>query len=754
MRGKNGIKLFFANFKKIIYLYTFKKVVTHSLEVKLYVTLVIILLITLLVPLEVVSQDSSDIKRAREYVAIASKSNNLDTIKSFSKKAYNIVFRANDIPAITECANNLAYVYAMENNYDSAIAYYKHYYLLVSDDTARKKDMARTLGNLGICYKNTEKYMDMWNCFRQGKILFEELGDTSKICWTDLEIGEAYEHFGMFEQSREYYNNALALANEAGMFSYVATANYNIGHSILYEHFGDRTDSASAYLQKARDCIMLAFNAKIVDPSFSDTVQCYSSLMLAKCYMALLNSSRQRGDYADSCRKYLNFYKAAAIRKPFADSLSMETMRALLMVIAGKYRDALKVLESAKNLPVKDTYTREVAEVYNLLARCYAALGKSKEAYFAKKKYNELCDKVSNDENMKRSANFVVQTEIDAEREKRNSDKQRRDELDKAEAARQKSIIKWLAIGLVAAAGIAMLISVSLRKKHRLNSELSDRNNQLLVQRDIIERQKDDAQKAQSIILSSVEYASKIQSQAIGNAESVAAVFPESFVYYRPRNIVSGDWYMATILRRHRIMIEADCTGHGIPGALLCMLGVSAMKDIINRMRYTSTKILPGKILDEMRVAIKKALNKNIGDSKTIIDDGMDMTIVILPPSGDQLLFGGACQSAVLVSDGKAMRLKGDNNPIGNYVREKEHFSTQTVPVKHGDAVYLFSDGIQDQMGGKEERKFSFKGLMEFLANHYSLPMQEQMAKFEACLDGFVGDAAQVDDRTLVGIRI
>ncbi|MBO7440481.1 MAG: SpoIIE family protein phosphatase, partial [Bacteroidales bacterium] len=159
-------------------------------------------------------------------------------------------------------------------------------------------------------------------------------------------------------------------------------------------------------------------------------------------------------------------------------------------------------------------------------------------------------------------------------------------------------------------------------------------------------------------------------------------------------------------------------------------------------------------ILDEMRTAIKKALNKDTADSKTNIDDGMDMSIVILPPSNDKLLFSGANQSVILISGGEAIRLKGDANPIGNYVREKEHFETTEQSVNSGDAVYLFSDGIQDQTGGDNERKYSFKRLMDFLYEHHTLPMKQQMALFEQDIDSYTGESPQVDDRTLVGIRI
>ena len=355
---------------------------------------------------------------------------------------------------------------------------------------------------------------------------------------------------------------------------------------------------------------------------------------------------------------------------------------------------------------------------------------------------------------MKRTSNFAAQTEIASARERQENEDKMRDAAEAADKARWQSIIDGLIVGLVAIGIIVLAFILSFRKKRQLNIDLKDRQDKLLVQRDIIAKQKNDEQEAQSIILSSVEYASKIQSLAIGSQESVSAIFPENFVYYRPRNIVSGDWYMATSLKGHRIMIEADCTGHGIPGALLCMLGVSALKDITNRLRHSSTAILPGLMLDEMRVAVKKALNKNVGDSKTIIDDGMDMSIIILPPEGDRLLFGSANQNAILINGGNAIRLKGDANPIGNYVREKEHFTTTEMPVSHGDAVYLFSDGIQDQTGGEEDKKYSLKRLTTFLAEHYTLTMQEQMSLFEKELDTYAGESPQVDDRTLVGIRI
>jgi serine phosphatase RsbU (regulator of sigma subunit) len=156
-----------------------------------------------------------------------------------------------------------------------------------------------------------------------------------------------------------------------------------------------------------------------------------------------------------------------------------------------------------------------------------------------------------------------------------------------------------------------------------------------------------------------------------------------------------------------------------------------------------------------MRVLVKKSLNKTTENvSKANVDDGMDMAILIFPPDSGTMLFGGANQSALFVHNGEVKRLKGDSNPIGNYVREREHFTTVEVKIAAGDAAYLLSDGIQDQLGGTEIRKFTLKRIMQMAADDYKLPMPEQKMRLSTALDKWAGELAQVDDRLLIGVRV
>ena len=140
---------------------------------KLYVISFLLLLFTVLAPSNVLSQNDNELEMARQYIAITKRYTSIDTIKIYTNLAYEIANRKKDIPLLIDCFNNLAYIYAQEKKYDSAIVYYKKHYIMVSESNSRTYDMARTLGNLGICYKNTQKYIDMWRCFYQSKNLFE-----------------------------------------------------------------------------------------------------------------------------------------------------------------------------------------------------------------------------------------------------------------------------------------------------------------------------------------------------------------------------------------------------------------------------------------------------------------------------------------------------------------------------------------------------------------------------------------------------
>ena len=283
---------------------------------------------------------------------------------------------------------------------------------------------------------------------------------------------------------------------------------------------------------------------------------------------------------------------------------------------------------------------------------------------------------------------------------------------------------------------IALIIAIYkvIRIRRKAESKLAEKNKQI--------------RHVNSQMMASINYASRIQRAVMSNITDVSALFPNNFVLYRPRDIVGGDYYRALRCGRYSVMITADCTGHGIPGALLSMLGLSALKEYMQTEQDAEN---PGTVLDRMRTFIKSTL---VAQGGVLLDDGMDMTICSFDFENMEIRYAIANQAAIIVRGDTAIKLKGDSMPVGRYIREKEHFQTLTAKIEKGDMVYMCSDGLQDQLGGKDCRKFLLRQLINTLVEIHNDPLKEQCIALEQTIIAWRGGTPQIDDMTMVGIRI
>ena len=284
---------------------------------------------------------------------------------------------------------------------------------------------------------------------------------------------------------------------------------------------------------------------------------------------------------------------------------------------------------------------------------------------------------------------------------------------------------------------IALIIAIYkiIRIRRKSESKLAEKNKQI--------------RHTHSQLMASVNYASRIQRAVMSNINDVSALFPENFVLYRPRDIVGGDYYKALRCGRYSVMITADCTGHGIPGALLSMLGLTGLKEYMQTEQDAEN---PGTVLDRMRTFIKTTLVGQQGG--VTLDDGMDMTICSFDFDNMEIRYAIANQTAIIVRGNEAIKLKGDSMPVGRYIREKEHFKTQTVKIEKGDMVYMCSDGLQDQLGGNDCRKFLLRNLIDTLIEIHDEPLIEQCITLEQTIITWRRGTPQIDDMTMVGIKI
>lgn len=282
----------------------------------------------------------------------------------------------------------------------------------------------------------------------------------------------------------------------------------------------------------------------------------------------------------------------------------------------------------------------------------------------------------------------------------------------------------------------------------RQNEEIMQQKEEIEAQRDEIENQRDQIVKQNENITKSIEYAKRIQTAAMPSKEAVELVLPEHFIFFKPRDIVSGDFYWTVNHNGKTIVAVADCTGHGVPGAFMSMLGLSFLSEIVN----TVGDLHPATILNQLRAFIKYTLSQegNDGGSK----DGMDIALCIIDRESNQLEFAGAYNPVYIIRNGALEEIKGDKMPVGIHLSEKESFTNNIIPLDGITAFYLFSDGFADQFGGPEGRKFKAKNFRELLAKNHARPMAEQRLALETAFSEWQGCNDQVDDVLVVGVRI
>ncbi|MCF8224647.1 MAG: YfiR/HmsC family protein [Bacteroidales bacterium] len=317
---------------------------------------------------------------------------------------------------------------------------------------------------------------------------------------------------------------------------------------------------------------------------------------------------------------------------------------------------------------------------------------------------------------------------------------------------KQKLVIIGAVIALILLMGLAYFIYVNYRNKKRANQLLEEKNRKITAQRDEIEKQKEIAEMQRDQIAyqkkhitDSIHYAQKIQRAILPSLELFSDEI-EHFVLYKPRDIVSGDFYWVDKVGNKQVIIAADCTGHGVPGAFMSMLGVSLLNEIILNRAITT----PHEILNNLRSMVIESLNQKRTASE--VKDGMDMTVAVLDFENDKLYFAGANNPLYHIRDGELTQYKADKMPVAIHERMEE-FRVETIDMKRGDTIYTFSDGYVDQFGGPNQKKFLSKNFRKVLLEIQHLDMIEQGAKLDEIFEEYKAEVEQVDDVVVIGVK-
>jgi serine phosphatase RsbU (regulator of sigma subunit) len=305
--------------------------------------------------------------------------------------------------------------------------------------------------------------------------------------------------------------------------------------------------------------------------------------------------------------------------------------------------------------------------------------------------------------------------------------------------------ILFYAILLVAFATITYIIfKIRLQKlkkdKQILEQKVKERTATIQEQKSHIEKQHEE-------ITGSIRYAKRIQTAMLPHDEIIEAMLPHSFILFNPRDIVSGDFYFFKPVGNAIAFVAADCTGHGVPGGFMSMLGMSFLGEITSQLPIPSAS----EIIDHLREKIKLTLGQDEIDSTQ--KDGMDLAICVIDIDNKQIQYSGAFNPLIMIRNGELDVVKADRQPVAVYIKETD-FTNHIIDVQDGDCFYMFSDGFPDQIGGPKQRKFMSKNFKNLIHENHKLPMPEQKIVLQKSLNDWRGDSMQVDDILVIGFSL
>lgn len=398
-----------------------------------------------------------------------------------------------------------------------------------------------------------------------------------------------------------------------------------------------------------------------------------------------------------------------------------------------------------------------IKEAHEVLSKAYSKLNQHEKAFQHYKDFIVLRDSLYNIDKTKEIVRKELEFNFKKAQELERLEQQKITEQAEQESKKQKMIILASTLAVVILSGLLIFAIWQYRLKIKSekqleysNNELYFKNKELSEKSTIIEAQHNTIHLKNKEITDSIHYAKKIQTAIMPLKQEFINYFKEAFVLFEPKDIISGDFYWVTKKNDKIIYVTGDCTGHGVPGGFMSMLGVSLLNEIINEHDLTE----PSLILSRLRKKVIHALKqKGLSGEQ---QDGMDMTLCVIDKSTSTLHYSAANHFFYIVNKNKKelKEYKGDKQPVGIFGNDLKPFKQYDVQLENGDVIYSFTDGLADQFGGPKGKKFKYTQLKELLLSIQDLSMEQQENEIKKRFYEWKGDLEQVDDVCMIGIKV
>ncbi|MFC2136946.1 tetratricopeptide repeat protein [Bacteroidota bacterium] len=639
--------------------------------------------------------------------------------------------------------NRLGNTYQLKGDYEKALELYDEA-LNINQEIDDKKELARTLTNLGSIYRIYGIFTKAVDFDLQALKYYEEVGYKEGMAWLFLNIARLYKEMEEYDKaltnadkSFEIYKN---VEKESGNKTGV-TLCLNEFASIYYK--SGNLDKALEYQQKVLKINEEEVNKHAIANSIAEIGKIYYEKKDFSMALAFLNQS-------------------VDLKKEINDNSGLAS---IFRYIGNTYLE-LDYLVKAEIFMQKGIEKAEEQKLRTDLKECYESLSKlytKKGDYENAFKYQNLYTNLKDSLNIKSITKLEMQYEFDKKQQQNEFERKQKEAMHQAELHRQKILKNSFIVGFILMIALAFFIFKNYREKKKSNIELRAKNEEILqqkeeimAQRDEIEKQKnvaeqqrDQIQHQNKVITDSIQYAKRIQTAVLPKPDLLKSYFDDYFIYYKPRDIVSGDFYWFTEIQDNLIVVAADCTGHGVPGAFMSMMGIAYLNEIANKNEILEAN----KILELLRDNVIKSQHHTgeYGETK----DGMDMALIILNKKKKEIQYAGANNPLLLLRNNEVQEFKPDRMPIGIFFqRDQDKFANQKIKLKKDDVIYLFSDGYADQFSEKSGMKFLFKRFRNMILELHQIPMEEQEKEFDKRFIEWKGKRNQIDDVLVMGLKV
>ncbi|MEQ8925712.1 MAG: tetratricopeptide repeat protein [Fulvivirga sp.] len=579
--------------------------------------------------------------------------------------------------------------------------------------------MASSYNNIGVLNKNRGNLDEALDSYLNAVRIEEQNKFIDALPYTYNNIGTIYSLKGEFEKALVYFNKALEQFESINhKLRIIGTLN-NIGN--VYSDLQEYDYALKNYLQSLKIYESLEDNSQAFVP-FNNIGNIYfqrgewdNAMAFYESALDLEKLNNDKNGQANALHNIGTVYKATK-----------------------KYEKAIEIFNEALSIAQETDNKRIIEIIYGSLAETYFATGDMFMAYSFLQLHNNTKEQVYNELSNRRIAELESAFEIEKKEAEIEALKVQ-SELQQLQIQNDKIVIASVVIVSFLVVGLSLVIWQELRTIRKNKKQLEAQNIELEKQKLIIQEKNES-------ITESIDYAKSVQGSML-KVEVPDKFKDDFFVLFKPKDIVSGDFFWFSGNEKQQIVAAADCTGHGVAGAFMTVIGHTSLDQIINKENISQ----PDTILQKLDLQVQKSINQS---DRLISDHGMDVALCAIDRNNNKLEFAGANRPLYYVREGELHTIKGTKHTIGDNSEGQISFEKHEVHYQPGDVFYLFSDGFPDQFGGEDNKKFMVSNFKQNLVDIHTLPLADQKKKLDQTLSKWQGKTEQTDDILVMGFKV